>query len=241
MKKVISLLMSFVMLLSVTAGVDLSAYAASNSSDKVYSKTIKNLINKYGEPHISENTVLGVCCVELIDFNKDGKNELVVAYNYDSEEVEDRYALNYKIYAVVNNKVKCVKKGLAGVSTGLDDRYGLFFINTKSGVIFETINNALDAFYYTTYSFNGSKFKKKDDYTHALNGDYYMYNDQNISKNTYNKALNQIYFKPAKYEKKGKVVIKRKNIKFIFVDSKYKQNKTLVVKRVKNNINRIVG
>ena len=68
-----------------------------------------------------------------------------------------------------------------------------------------------------------------------------MYNDQNISKNTFNKALNQIYFKPAKYEKKGKVVIKRKNIKFIFVDSKYKQNKILVVKRVKNNINRIVG
>lgn len=64
MKKVISLLMSFVMLLSVTAGTDLSAYAAVATSGKCgsniiwnYDKSSKTLsLSGFGETeHASEN------------------------------------------------------------------------------------------------------------------------------------------------------------------------------------------
>ncbi len=247
-KKIISVVLSICCIASCFAFTNTNVLAATNARNKAYGKVVSSLVNQYGKAKYDDynGAILGVNCVELIDFNKDGKDELLVTYtDVKNSEFPSLY---YRIYAYINKKAKCVKKGLYGTGGEIGNRGGIFLEYTNKGVLLVTqkfvfdMEKNIDDYFIITYSFNGKKFKQKDKLSSQDHSADYeaepvrKLNGKKISEKEFMKQKNKMLFDRFDAEKKGKIIYTKNGVKLILVDSYEKKNRTMIISRVNKNI-----
>lgn len=247
-KRVISVILAICCIVSTLAFTNISALAASNARNKAYSKVVTSLVNQYGKAKYDDTNgaIFGVNCVELIDFNNDGKDEMLVTYTVLSKDPEECSVLYYRIYAFIDKKAKCVKKGVYGKGAEIGERGGVFLCYTNKGVLLVTeksdydFEQEKDYYYVTSYSFNGKKVKAKD----KLSSIYDWENEKSTRKINGKAASEKEFLNKKKTllfdrfdaEKKGQIIYKKGKVKLILTDSYEKKNRSMIISRVNKNI-----
>lgn len=247
-KRAISVILAICCIVSTLAFTNISALAASNARNKAYSKVVTSLVNQYGKAKYDDTNgaIFGVNCVELIDFNNDGKDEMLVTYTVLSNNPEECSVLYYRIYAFIDKKAKCVKKGVYGKGAEIGERGGVFLCYTNKGVLLVTeksdydFEQEKDYYYVTSYSFNGKKVKAKD----KLSSLYDWKNEKSTRKINGKAASEKEFLNKKKTllfdrfdaEKKGQIIYKKGKVKLILTDSYEKKNRSMIISRVNKNI-----
>lgn len=248
-KRAISVILAICCIASTFAFANISAFAASNARNKAYSKVVTSLVNQYGKANYShnDNAILGVNCVELIDFNNDGKDEMLVTYTTVNEKSEEfNCVLYYRIYAFIDKKAKCVKKGVYGKGAEIGERGGVFLCYTNKGVLLVTeksdydFEQEKDYYYVTSYSFNGKKVKAKDKLSSLYDGktdkSTRKINGKAASEKEFLNKKKTLLFDRFDAEKKGQIIYKKGKVKLILTDSYEKKNRSMIISRVNKNI-----
>ena len=185
MKKLLAGLLSLVMTTVVVAmplgennsnnWVNISISANAKSPKKVNYKPYKSIINsyqkKYGKARqINKNWIWlykGVCYAKLIDFNKDGKKELVINYNTPSKKSMIKY--NTAIYTLKSGKAKKIFSGSYMPDKSNIKKVGLLAGN-EACCAYLSIVKKNNTYYYVTgiigyynefhfWKYDGKKFK----------------------------------------------------------------------------------
>ncbi len=121
------------------------AAAINSSLNGSYYKTIESINQKYGQAKYKEQNgvafVDGLAVVDLIDFNKDGKDELVCIYRKTVKERGEDYVGNYvakdedkyyiEIYRYNGSAAVLAYKG-EGISNDLNNPDDMYYIFKKS-------------------------------------------------------------------------------------------------------------
>lgn len=247
-KRVISVILAICCIVSTLAFTNISALAASNARNKAYSKVVTSLVNQYGKAKYDDTNgaIFGVNCVELIDFNNDGKDEMLVTYTVLSNNPEECSVLYYRIYAFIDKKAKCVKKGVYGKGAEIGERGGVFLCYTNKGVLLVTeksdydFEQEKDYYYVTSYSFNGKKVKAKDKLSSLYDGktdkSTRKINGKAASEKEFLNKKKTLLFDRFDAEKKGQIIYKKGKVKLILTDSYEKKNRSMIISRVNKNI-----
>ena len=248
-KRAISVILAICCIVSTLAFTNISALAASNARNKAYSKVVTSLVNQYGKAKYDDTNgaIFGVNCVELIDFNNDGKDEMLVTYTTVNEKSEEfNCVLYYRIYAFIDKKAKCVKKGIYGKGAEIGERGGVFLCYTNKGVLLVTeksdydFEQNKDYYYVTSYSFNGKKVKAKDKLSSLYDGktekSTRKINGKAASEKEFLNKKKTLLFDRFDAEKKGQIIYKKGKVKLILTDSYEKKNRSMIISRVNKNI-----
>ena len=247
-KRAISVILAICCIVSTLAFTNISALAASNARNKAYSKVVTSLVNQYGKAKYDDTNgaIFGVNCVELIDFNNDGKDEMLVTYTVLSKDPEECSVLYYRIYAFIDKKAKCVKKGVYGKGVEIGERGGVFLCYTNKGVLLVTeksdydFEQEKDYYYVTSYSFNGKKVKAKDKLSSLYDGktdkSTRKINGKAASEKEFLNKKKTLLFDRFDAEKKGQIIYKKGKVKLILTDSYEKKNRSMIISRVNKNI-----
>ena len=208
MKKVLSLFLSIIMLFSITAGLNIEAFAKADNAEVITVSPLKASISKKNSKARKKyNSYLkkikkryGGVSYAMLDLTGDGIVDLIADY------ISERGSGNYfKIYTCKSGKLKCIYDG---------GEYGLgkllFYKKTKT-LIMKTEGHGGQSVSY--YKYNGKKFKEVASAGRHMNDYSEEYSDwgytdmrsyEEIGKSEFNSIV-----KPLK--KGSKKVIKLKN------------------------------
>ena len=185
-------------LLSSTQNIQNAYYEVIEGYNQTYGKA--KVVKKNNISYIN-----GLAAVDLIDFNGDGKNELVVVYrksvkvrNTDAQgnyvsSVEDKYYI--EIYRYNGNKAILAYKN-ENISNTLGDSSDMYYIiKKKNGKAYYCVNSFASQEYgrivnanSTVFKFDGSKFVQQSKASYRTNYGYtdYYIDDTEVYKSTFN-------------------------------------------------------